>query len=347
MLPEYLPGQAHVLYICGSTTNISDNVSQIQADIMDARWTNVVENLQRLCIVAGANDLTVITSLSVHTNIAVAAAATVVTTDRRSSRIDISEHVQTVGTAVNTGTLKASESGLNMNMQRSSGGLRETAMNARIDHTHEAISARLIATEGTGGIKRATRDTDFGALYESISVGILTDSDLIRLLVDANIIDGFYDADNILMKTTVEVPQEEINAFRELLNQNGPIADLLNRAFSESLRTNDTSIASNCLAELTVDVLGNAPFRHGNRLMFTISLVNRNQQPIYDAVIVNAIPKHTSFDVFPVLNTEKHGVLQTFMDSRNIIVWKLYRPLQPGETFRASYAVVLDRWKIL
>ena len=346
-LPRMGPGEAQVFFFCCGATNADTCARESMIRVEAASDTFGLTVDGRKALVQCAVEAITLRLFRGAGGIAVASDAVTIAKHGSSGR------VRTVGDTVGlslmsrTATVATAVSGGLLTANRSTGGHSKVTgahtARARVD-TRESVS--LVDAADSSGFDRTDRSGAFGAFNDARSVAMLTDSDFVRMLIDANLIDGFYDAQNILMVPAMEVPPEELAAFQAVVEKGGPMSNLVDRAFSAALRTDEAGAASNCVVELSMLAVGGSSFHHGARVLFTVGLSNRGCGPVYDALILNALPAHTTFVEFPFRDAPRRGFSQTYLAKRELLVWKIYRPLQPGETFRTSYLVTLDPWRV-
>jgi len=281
-----------------------------------------------------------------HAAVECAKAAVTLTMVRRRGGLAVAKDVLALGKKSSSGRVRTMGHKVDLNVMSGTSVLATVVSTDRLKANRSSGSAAPVAAAGVSGVNRVKQTGGFGAVDESRSVSMLVDSDFVRILIDANLVDGFYDAKNILMAPALEVPPEELAAFQTVFEKGGPVSNLVNRAFSAVLRRDAAAGGSNCVSELLVDVVGEPPFHHGARVLFTVALANKGDGTVYDALILNALPEHAAFSEFPLRDAPRRGFSQTYLPKRKLMVWKLYRPLEPGETFRASYVLNLDPWQI-
>ena len=83
---------------------------------------------------------------------------------------------------------------------------------------------------------------------------------------------------------------------------------------------------------------------YGHRILLNFSVKNTGQQPIYDLLVINAVPKHTSFISF--VENENISLATFYWREKDMMIWKLYEPLRPGDFFEAFFVLRLDPWNI-
>ena len=122
--------------------------------------------------------------------------------------------------------------------------------------------------------------------------------------------------------------------------------NLVHRVFSAHLREPAGEPAVPAKPALVVSAFPEENVHHGHELVIAVAIENRGDTPLYDAVVVNGIPANTTFVRFPITDTRTRGFLHFHLAGERSIVWKLYRPLAPGETFKATFVVRLDPWLV-
>lgn len=200
--------------------------------------------------------------------------------------------------------------------------------------------AKLNLPDATGG------SGQFGTFFDSDWFAVLDNDDLFSLLKDFGLLDGYYDSDQVSrLDENVVVPQREKQAFMLLLREGASMEQLIERPLSEPFRAKlpkpGTSVTR---LQMTVDPLWLGVYHHGGKIVYSLVLTNTGTAPLHDALILSGLPEHTTFDRFPV--ADEGGYAHFHVANRSLVAWKLYRPLEPGQTFRASFVVKLDPWRI-
>jgi len=137
----------------------------------------------------------------------------------------------------------------------------------------------------------------------------------------------------------------EMSDFQMLLDSDIVVSDLLHRPFSEGFRLNAPEGGDNCQIESEFNAFPDILY-HGHLAVVSISIKNTGDAPIYDMVAVAAIPEHTAFAGFHENNPAKSGYLNFYVKARNIVVMKIYRPLNPSETFQNLIILKIDSWRV-
>jgi hypothetical protein len=238
------------------------------------------------------------------------------------------------------------------------GGVREMPVPARIQaeaptaastrqvEQHAAAgTAPLVGIHGSAAVETAGARATLGGVDERDWVRMLAEMNVVQVLMDQNLVDGVYDAVNLLMPPVEKVPPEEQALFMQALLKGGPLSLLLDRPCSAGFRT-QAGGEGECEAEAKWVPLGKGPHHHGGRAVLVIEAKNRGTRPMYDLLLLAGVPEHARFAMFPVQNPGQSGFLHAHLTGRSLLVWKLYRPLQPGQTFRASVVLTLDPWVV-
>jgi len=172
------------------------------------------------------------------------------------------------------------------------------------------------------------------------------DEDFIAWLIDQGLIPDFVDADNhaILLDESFIVSLEEGQELSQLLEAGGELAVLLNRKYSEAFRQTTPAPAGGTYAgELKLEVSPKTVY-FGHQMALVISVRNTGAAPIYDALVLNAVPEHSAFVKFAVAPSQARGYIPYYSEKNRLVCAKLYRPLKPGEQFRLVLLMQAAPW---
>jgi hypothetical protein len=208
-----------------------------------------------------------------------------------------------------------------------------------------AGATALVGIQAGAAVGAAGAQATLGGVDDRDLVKMLADMNIVRVLMDQNLVDGFYDAVNLLMPPVEQVPPEEQALFMQLLAKGGPLNELMDRSCSAGFRTQGAG-EGECIGEARWIPMGKGPFLHGGKAVLILEVKNGGTRPLYDLLMFGGLPEHTRFALFPVQNPGQSGFLHAHLSSRSLLVWKLYRPLQPGQTFRTSVVLTLDPWVV-
>ena len=214
---------------------------------------------------------------------------------------------------------------------------------AVIDVTENTQKTGIDDEESTT-MDQQTKDSKFGFLDESMGVMVESDFDVIKVLRDQFILDGFY-RKGVLHEggSIYAVPSKEEQAFLNLLrSRTTTVEELLNRPFSKRFRKaagmNPAEIS------ITAEFITNRIKHHGEQVLLSIQVSNNGTTPVYDLLLLNRLPQHTAFERFPVVSTGESGFLHNFNNNNDTLAFKLYRPLMPGDFFKTSVILRLECW---
>jgi len=241
--------------------------------------------------------------------------------------------------------IEAPESISSMERVSTESKMSVTAEKAVIDVTENTQKTGIDDEESTT-MDQQTKDSKFGFLDESMDVMVESDFDVIKVLRDQFIIDGFYQKGVLHEGGSIyAVPSKEEQAFLNLLrSRTTTVEELLNRPFSKRFRkgsgTNPAEIS------ITAEFITNRTKHHGEQVLLSIQVSNNGTTPVYDLLLLNRLPQHTAFERFPVVSTRESGFLHNFNNNNETLAFKLYRPLMPGNFFKTSVILRLERWDV-
>ncbi len=217
----------------------------------------------------------------------------------------------------------------------------------------ESVVRRSAQRGAMGGVEASLNLADttdgsgqFGSFFDSDWFAVLDDDDLHSLLKDFGLLDGYYAADQVTrLDGSVVVPEREKQAYMIMLREGSGMEELIERPFSETFRQKDVADSKEApRVQMTLDPLWLGVYHHGGKIVYSLVMTNTGTVPIYDALILSGLPENTSFDRFPV--ADEGGYTHYHVANRSLVAWKLYRPLAPGQTFRGSFVVKLNPWRI-
>lgn len=165
------------------------------------------------------------------------------------------------------------------------------------------------------------------------------------LMADRARSDGIYDAQGRALTSDVAVPRpDDVTAFLSWTRTAGALSDLLDRPPGLPARAL-TPAPGACRAVLQVSAADTNALYHGGEILYSVLLTNPGPETLHDALIVFRLPAHTSGPGFPVEETPSRGFARCFLDDRQELVWRLYRPLGAGESFKTTCTLRLDPWR--
>jgi hypothetical protein len=158
---------------------------------------------------------------------------------------------------------------------------------------------------------------------------------------------GFFDsgAEWLEENPTFKPHDPEIQTLVSLFKNNPEIRRILNREFSSIFRKKMEHAVSSCHIETTFSKINSKTY-HGHSAAIGIEIMNSGATPIYDVLILTGVPDNSEFNLFFDKYPEKKGFYNFFMYSKNVICTKLYRPINPGETFKNIFSITVDPWYI-
>ena len=219
-----------------------------------------------------------------------------------------------------------------------------TVASADMDST-ETVEATGFGDRAWTDIDRQNRDAHFGFLDDAMAMRVDSDFDVIKVLQDQFIVDGFYQNDVLLEgghRYAITLKEEQ--AFLNLLRSQATITDLLNRPYSRRFR--EAVKAGPVHVTITARFVTDRTMHHGQQVLLSLEVSNKGETPAYDLLLLNGLPAHTSFESFPVTATRESGFLHNFSHDSGLLMCRLYRPLMPGQTFKTSVMLRLDRWDV-
>ncbi len=234
-----------------------------------------------------------------------------------------------------------------MSMQRNSGGdFSVSSLNNMLvaegkDGLNSKLSALILGHKNDSG-KHFSLD-DYSELltsYEEIFLNALIEHGLDILgISEGDFLNAFEDG-------MFEPTQEEIESFSEILLQDGDLDTLVNRQFSEPFLPIDyESQLGGEEIETSFHLLPEPRF-HGSLGALYMTISNKGTKPIYDLLMIVAVPENTEFTHFLNPTPYARGYLNEIHSASKSIVIKLYRPIMPGQTFSNIILLTMDKWLV-
>jgi len=175
------------------------------------------------------------------------------------------------------------------------------------------------------------------------------EAELAALLEDAEAGGGYYDRTGARIPArAVSVPQEQHTAFVAALQGSRRLDEiLLDTPRSGHARGAERPPATaGCGITMLVGAGGKGAVHHGQQIPISVVLRNAGSQTIHGILLLQQLPAHASFVRFADAAAPANGVLQYFSRDDELLVWKLCRPLRPGELFKARAVLQLDPWRV-
>ncbi len=262
---------------------------------------------------------------------------------------------RTVTTALSTIDIMGQDSSVDITATEASAGIQSTRDVAYVQVAkadaqrilgQESIKATGIGERASSSIEERTEGATFGFLYDSMSMRVDSSFDIIKVLRDQFILDGFYQNETLIegdRNYAVSVKEEQL--FADLVSRPAPLNELLNRPASARYR--EVSNVDDVRIAVSAKFVTDRVKHHGEELLLSLQVHNAGSVPAYDLMLLNQLPKHTTFERFPVPSTRASGFLHRFNRDSGMLVFRLYRPLLPGQTFKTTIMLRLDRWDVL
>ncbi|MBT5607631.1 MAG: hypothetical protein HN742_18935 [Lentisphaerae bacterium] len=189
--------------------------------------------------------------------------------------------------------------------------------------------------------------TRFGSLSDMTDLGNvseLDDSGILELLEDLGMVDGFYDSGNnrILLDTSEIIADETVSRLLAELRANGTVTRYAGGQLAlifEPRVTGKADVSLKAVARQERQKL-----YHGSSLIVLLTLRNSGSEPLRDLICFLPVPEHTNFNRFLVRHFR--GFVNGVFAEDRLLFWRLYRPLEPGETFKSVFVLDLDRWEL-
>jgi hypothetical protein len=224
---------------------------------------------------------------------------------------------------------------------------------ARAARTGEVASARgglaINAAQETAGMPVMKGETAAAPTERSVDgfTG-LVDLAIVRAIFGSEAVSTFYDQDNnvFVLDESYVITLDEREQIMKLVEEGGSLTLLLNRPASDHFRREkvpppDAVYAGQLQLTFVPDRL-----YYGHEVGLAITLKNTGAAPIYDAVICNGVPQNTGFVRFWVEGEATRGFFAYYSKTRRLIFVKVYRPIQPGESFRILAILRADPWTL-
>ncbi len=186
--------------------------------------------------------------------------------------------------------------------------------------------------------------------------GSLDDYDTLQILLGESFLDAFiemafnligiseFDSVEAIVDERYIPTVEEITEFTETLLRNGDLSQLLNRPFSSGFTSLDAGVQKTVSNIETAYAFLPDELYHGATGILVTSFTNKSSVPIYDMLVVLAVPKNTTFNRFLNQTPYEKGYLNEFIPGKNQLVMKLYKPILPGETFTNMTVLSTAKW---
>jgi len=220
----------------------------------------------------------------------------------------------------------------------------ETAPDAIVEQQFDPITER-----GSRKIDVRAGLGNFGELVDSRNVNFFEGIDIIAWLTDQNILDGIYgDLDQITIFADADlIDGDEEIAILRALQGSITVSNLVNRPLSDGYRVGGRKIVGPTYeSTMSIAEVGAEGYYHGTEVLFSLQIANTGTVPLYDLVVLSGLPAHTEFTRFPVVETRERGFLHFYLRDKKLLAWKVYKPVNPGETFKATFALRLDNWDV-
>lgn len=194
-----------------------------------------------------------------------------------------------------------------------------------------------------------------GTLVDESSLMVLFDESLLEYFSGENYLSGFNDSGELVAFSGSKIMEgkwdqsqfvpdlEEQNAFKELINSEPEIMQLLDRPFSRVFREDQTAKGEFYQCDISFEFIPKAKY-HGHPVGAMISITNKGNAYMYDATVAWGIPQHSKFLEFFEKDTYSKGFSAHHLENLNLVLLKLYRPIAPGETFKSLVFFTLDPW---
>lgn len=344
-LPEFRPGDT-IAYFCGSTNELRlvvcakpcvTPVSQPLEETVLARTSSVgVVPLRKMGIVLDSAlaaggiwtmkaDMT-LGSAKYDGTLAQKQEVKVLYSQKDGGAMAVTGDAAVMGGVQGTGNLASVSSGTDMDSESQAAGIG-------VGRSADSV---LSDAATAGSLRQMIERGMFVLLDEQGTIGLLEENGLL---------DGVYGADNkLLLKDRFVVTAAEEAAMLALLSEKGLISAIVNRECNRALRAGRPQVGKPvCSAVMTKTAMGEK-FHHGQYVLYTIEVKNAGNTPIYDLVVFDAVPDRTAFERFPVKGGGAAGFINHYIESEKTMCWRLYMPLEPGETFKMNFILRLDTW---
>ncbi len=224
----------------------------------------------------------------------------------------------------------------------------ETVQGHSGEQTEVAVREAPAAAEAQSELDLAERAAVAEVNRRVAWFGALDDEDFITRLEESNIISGFYDGeDNLLLSDeALVIAIEEREQIIRLIRTHGELAKIVFRDVSQKHRT-AANIPAGAKYEGQLKVTTRTtPIQYAHPFVLVLSLTNTGKTPLLDTVILNGLPANCQFVRFGVDPKRTAGFFPYYHESETdkLIFVKLYRPIQPGETFKVAVLCQADPW---
>ncbi len=205
-----------------------------------------------------------------------------------------------------------------------------------------------VATTGGWGEIGANRMA--GSLAGMLTGSSLAEivSGVFNIVMDSGLIDvaGIYGAmEAVLLEGLFEISTEERDAFLADFLAGKGLSELLRRQENIYQRDDYKGEAGAPVLEMSFRMVKASPV-HGGWALFEMAIKNTGDLPAFDLFAVNRLPMYTSFLQFDSQEDLKRGFLRGYEDEKDLLYWRVYEPLKPGDTFKSSFALKLDEWDV-
>jgi hypothetical protein len=208
--------------------------------------------------------------------------------------------------------------------------------NERVEGGQGEIEATRLAGK-LAGILRGNYDVDF--LDGQFNLDALS---------------GEYAVDGIFGEFNVEfiegdfvVGDQEREAFLLDLASRKSLTILLNRRDNNFLRDENKGQSGEPNLEMSfVLIRPEKLYSHGGWALVQVNIKNTGDLPAFDVLALNRIPEHASFLRFAKQDNLPQWLVRGYLEQENMLFWRLYQPLGPGETFKSAFAIKFDEWDV-
>ena len=195
--------------------------------------------------------------------------------------------------------------------------------------------------------------TRFGGALGGMMQGSYN-SDFMTGQFDINTLSGLIDVDGIygefdvvLMEGGFIAGDHERDSFLEDLTSKKSLAILLNRRDNNFLRDDYEGQSGAPKLEMSfVLIKPKGACWHGGLAVLQMSIKNTGDIPAFDILALNKIPEHAAFQRFIKSEKLPPWLVRGYLKKENLLYWRLYQPLKPGETFKSTFMVKLDEWDV-
>ena len=184
-----------------------------------------------------------------------------------------------------------------------------------------------------------------GSFRAGGATGQFIDDDLLRALIE-NELTGYFDSDvmRVLDEMAVLVPLVERERLIRMLREGVPLAELLDSDLSAAFRQRLRPPAgARCQAEVRLETTQDVVW-YGHYFGLLITVENTGDAPVFDALILNGLPRHTSFVRFALPEEGTRGFTQCYLPENQLVAVRLYRPIMPGESFKVTVVLRAAAW---